>query len=696
MYNCVHSEPYPGQLSLAGTALTDEARRDLRAALDQGELDHIEFDAVVYVDGENANHYRFRAKDLPAFAASFQDQPFLRNHDTRHIEARDGTIKNGELQNLDFIQTIRLTTRRGMMSFIERQIDRFSIGWYYDAITCSVCNQDWLNPTCKHWPGRTYEIKDDTGKTTDVLCELIFENPRGKETSAVNAPAVDGTGILAQLCKRKETIVNKKDVKDETDNKHEEGKQQEGNNLTTAEHLKAPIIAGADMADWIDYIQRTATDTALSASGLPAPFQEAVKEQFAGQSPTPEEVEAAIKQQRKLWAQLNEQNIIQGMGAKDIGVHSMRNGMDDMADAINWLFGVEDAPLPPPQLRSLPNVYMLLTGDYDWHGVFRPDQATLANANTTTLADLAVNAMNKVIVPLWDGLTMYRWFEPLVAVQPNDGSVQNMQWIQFGGISNLSTVSEGGAYTEKTVADSREADSFQKYGNYVGITLEMIRNSRIAQVQAVTRALAVAAVRTRSAKIAEIFSSNSGVGPTLDDDSVALFHTSSHGNLATTTFSWTAWKAARIECAKQTELGSSKRQGLFPKFGLFPVDLYDDALVTFGFGQGTGGKPSTSNNDVNPFAVDKPGDPRPVPVMVPDWTDANDWAYLADPKLAPVIQMSYAQLPGGGRHPLPELFTAASETNGLLFTNDTLPIKVRDWFAYGVATYRGIGKRNVA
>jgi len=37
-----------------------------------------------------------------------------------------------------------------------------------------------------------------------------------------------------------------------------------------------------------------------------------------------------------------------------------------------------------------------------------------------------------------------------------------------------------------------------------------------------------------------------------------------------------------------------------------------------------------------------------------------------------------------------------SETSGLMFSNDVLPIKVRDEFAVGVNGPRGIGKRNVA
>jgi hypothetical protein len=127
-----------------------------------------------------------------------------------------------------------------------------------------------------------------------------------------------------------------------------------------------------------------------------------------------------------------------------------------------------------------------------------------------------------------------------------------------------------------------------------------------------------------------------------------------------------------------------------------PPDLYDQALIDFGYGAGPGGKPGTGDNDLNPYAESRPGDPRPIPLAVPDFTDSNDWAYLADPEVAPIIQMAYADNPGGGTHPAPQLLAVISPTAGLMFTNDTMPIRVKDQWAYGVATYRGIGKRNVA
>ena len=150
-----------------------------------------------------------------------------------------------------------------------------------------------------------------------------------------------------------------------------------------------------------------------------------------------------------------------------------------------------------------------------------------------------------------------------------------------------------------------------------------------------------------------------------------------------------------------TELGSSKRLGFWPKFFIGPGDLYDTALEVFGYGAGPGGyygtNAATAAPNVNPYGESRPGDPRPVIVSVPDFSDANDWAYLADPNQLPVLQMSfYARRPlAAVCIPLRNMYSVSSPTAGLMFSNDVLPVKVRDWFAYGVSTWRGIGKRNV-
>ncbi len=440
---------------------------------------------------------------------------------------------------------------------------------------------------------------------------------------------------------------------------------------------------------WLDQVQAVTVTATLALSGLPQPTQRRL---LAEHYDSPAELDAAISQARAELAALAADGIIQMHGPaprQPITDRQMTTPIDQVEAHMDWFFGVKGAAAPPPSFRRFDQLYVALTGDADFYGRLDESRITLTGAGTSDLAGLAANAMNKVIVQQWSALSHWRWYEQIAVPTPNDGSVQAMQWTTVGGIGNLPTVAEKGAYTELSTDDAAESASFVKKGGYVGITLEMIRNSDIMKLQAIPRGLATAALRTRSATISAIFTSNSGVGPTLGQDSTALFHTN-HSNVATTAFSSAAWRAARLEAFKHTEVNSSKALAVFPKFCLVPADLFDTALIAFGYGDGY---PTSYTPEAQARSAE---DPRPVALVVPDWTDATDWAYIVDPQVYPVIHISYAQAPGGGVHPMPELFSVVSPTSGLVFTNDTLPIKVRDWFAAGVNGPRGIGKRNVA
>src|SRR5690606_29423411 len=124
--------------------------------------------------------------------------------------------------------------------------------------------------------------------------------------------------------------------------------------------------------------------------------------------------------------------------------------------ALNWIFGVRDEPLPAPSMRSIRDLYQVITGDYDWHGVFNPTWSQLSAASTTTLAGMVVNAFNKVVRMHYDNMATYRWYERIVDVVPHDGSTHDVQLVMVDGLANLPTVTEGGAYTEATVGDAKE------------------------------------------------------------------------------------------------------------------------------------------------------------------------------------------------------------------------------------------------
>ena len=76
-------------------------------------------------------------------------------------------------------------------------------------------------------------------------------------------------------------------------------------------------------------------------------------------------------------------------------------------------------------------------------------------------------------------------------------------------------------------------------------------------------------------------------------------------------------------------------------------------------------------------------------IVVPEWTDANDWAAVCEPLDCPGICIGYRY----GREP--ELFLADDQVVGSMFTNDEMRIKCRFFVAVGVADYRPLHKSNV-
>ena len=79
-----------------------------------------------------------------------------------------------------------------------------------------------------------------------------------------------------------------------------------------------------------------------------------------------------------------------------------------------------------------------------------------------------------------------------------------------------------------------------------------------------------------------------------------------------------------------------------------------------------------------------------VPVVVPEWTDDNDWAAVCDPRVAPAIFV-------GERFGIaPEIFIAGDELSPAVFTNDEHRLKVRHFLAVWVNDFRPLHKSNVA
>ena len=690
----------------ARLAVDGDSRRALRERFTAGELDEVIFEAGVFVARyPNRNYLRFRDEDLEAFAASFAGQPFLRDHNSYELDARGGTVRDSRLEGREIVQRIALTVPRDIEAFLNQTIDRFSISWYWTPPLCSVCGNEWLSRDCAHWPGRKYGL-GDAGKK-EALCELIFVAPVGKETSAVNAPAVGGTGVrttvtshrgaggvLAELMAAKEEFEEGRGMDQEENTLAVSAAGTVTPDTLSVRGTGAPVAQAAsavnasEVAALLEAQRAVVLDARLAGSGLPGALQDAVRAILPADW-TVAKLDGLIETQRTAWAALEAARTVQGHGMpRDGRATGMITGLDQVTEALTALIEGRAPKSGTRPLSGLREAYLLLSGDYNMVGMFQPDNVGLAAVDSSTMAGIVANAMNKVIVNEFQKYP--RWWEPFVDIQ-NFTNMQTVRWVTLGGIGELPTVSEGAAYTELAWDDQTETSSWVKKGGYLGLSLEAMDKDDVSRLRTAPRALAQAAWLSLGKAVARIFTINSGVGPPMSD-SKALFHTD-HGNLGTTAFSSTSWAAARLAMRKQAELNSGERLGALtaPKYVLVPPDLEQTALTVLG----SEGLPGTANNDVNTEAQGDTHDARMAAarrriIVVDLWSDATDWAAVSDPLMYPSIGLGYRF------GETPEIFSVASPNQGLMFSNDVLPIKVRYFFAVGPTDWRGLWKSNVA
>ncbi len=149
---------------------------------------------------------------------------------------------------------------------------------------------------------------------------------------------------------------------------------------------------------------------------------------------------------------------------------------------------------------------------------------------------------------------------------------------------------------------------------------------------------------------------------------------------------------------KQTEVNSAERLGAItaPKYLLVPPDLEITALQIM-----------ASQHDYSYAVANSPNGPENVfsegdahnarlnyarrrVIVVDLWTDTNNWAAVADPNLYPTIGSGLPLRQDAGD------LQRCQPDRGLMFSNDTLPVKVRYFFAVGPMDWRGLYKANVA
>lgn len=424
-------------------------------------------------------------------------------------------------------------------------------------------------------------------------------------------------------------------------------------------------------------------DATLAAAHLPGAVENSLRARFGGtvfQAPV---LQAAIREARQLMSDLAGGTAIQGAGR----ISSMVSSEDQINAAMLDLVGLarpkELEKVQPARLSGIRELYTLLTGDYEFAGGYHADRVQFST--TASLPSLLKNAMNKLIINQWEelGRSGYRWWEPLVQVE-HFNNLQDITGVLVGEITVLPSVAEGAAYTELAVKDSEETAIWGKYGGYIGLTLEMFERDETHKLRQYPRKLASAALRRISSLVGEVFTASSGTGPEMADG-YHVFEAAHHTNLGTTALSSAAWEAAGKAIYNQTLAvasgGTAPKQALDAKFLIVPRDLRLTGMQIL--------YPSFAHES-NIFSENMQKGQMGDVITCPEFSDANDWAAAADPRLAPGIIL--AERFGV----LPEIIIADQEANGALFSNDEIRMKVRHWVSVFVADYRPLYKANVA
>jgi len=403
------------------------------------------------------------------------------------------------------------------------------------------------------------------------------------------------------------------------------------------------------------------------------------------------EIDAGVKRFTDLQAKLVENKVVQASGNRiQVGFDTL----DKVQFAMDSLFGVFglglDGKEDPAALSakgsfeepdSIARMYIMLTGDKSWEGQFQPSMVELAMVNATTFASVFKNALNKVLIKEWDENVM--WWEPICTVYPNMLNLQNPTSVVTQTMGELPEVT--GTYDEIDWDDSEETTSWNKKGGYIGIDEDDLINDDIGAILRVPKLISNAAYKAVSALVSGVFTANSGVGPNMADGT-AVFD-GSRSNLRTTALGVAAFETAANDMATQSPAGDTDwRLTARPRFLLVPSELFytgqkietsDDMPLQ---NANTGTEIQSKNVHAGTFTT----------IEVPDFTDANDWALVADPKRVECIQLFFYR-----NRQKPELFVQSNPLTGGCFSDDEIRIKGRLRVARGVADFRGLHKSNV-
>ena len=244
----------------------------------------------------------------------------------------------------------------------------------------------------------------------------------------------------------------------------------------------------------------------------------------------------------------------------------------------------------------------------------------------------------------------------------------------LSAFSDLDNVGDG-EYEYGALSDKAESFTLQRFGKLFSIGRTAILNDDLAALGRLPRMMGRAAARKVGDSVYSVLTANAAMG----EDSVALFHTATHGNLATSgAISVATLNAGRLAMGTQTDVSGDHTIQVPPRYLLTPLAI-----------QGTGEAIlAAAHNPATASGVE------PVPGYIGnldqvaearlDAASATAWYLVADPAAFDTVLVAFLD---GIETPMIEEHDAGPTRDGVIY-------KVRHEFQAYAGDWRTMYKNN--
>lgn len=300
-----------------------------------------------------------------------------------------------------------------------------------------------------------------------------------------------------------------------------------------------------------------------------------------------------------------------------------------------------------------------------------------AYLSTGNFSNLLLDAQNKTLLKSFmDVPSTYQIWARQGESVPDFKSIHR---VRLGEIGNQPTVEENGDYSDMSISDAKESYFVEKRGSLISLTFEAMKNDDLGGFSRLVQLQGSAMRRTINRSVYQIFFDN----PTLSD-SVAIFHSSSHGaNLVTSALSVTSLNVAYSAMALQTGLNSNVILGIVPRYLVVASGIYGTAaqLLNSSADPAAGGSAAGNANTHNVYGPNGGRQLALIEEPLLSGNDADSWYLIASNNQVDTVEYTFLQ---GEESPVFEQESA--------FIQDAVKYKVRQTWGVKCIDYRGLYK----